>query len=81
MKEQGQSYQNEMNKRKKYMDSEKSKKFYDRRAAIEAARKRKQDETQKQQTQAKQNQSKVVQNRNIGDTGREDDNPRKSFKR
>ena len=60
---------------------EKSKKFYDRRAAIEAARKRKQDETQKQQTQAKQNQSKVVQNRNIGDTGREDDNPRKSFKR
>ena len=35
MKEKGQSYQNEMNKRKKYMDSEKSKKFYKMCVAIE----------------------------------------------
>ena len=60
---------------------EKSKKFYNRKASIEAARRKKENETQKQQAKAKQNQPKVLPNRNLGDTGRENDNPRKSFKR
>ena len=55
---------------------EKSKKFYNRKAAI-----KRKNEAKEQQAQKKQNQSKVLPNRNIGDTGREDDNPRKSFKR
>ena len=60
---------------------ETTKKFFNRRAAIEAARKRKQDEAKEQQTQKKQGQSKGLQNRNISHSRGEEDPPRKGFKR
>ena len=58
-----------------------SKNFYNRRAAIAAARKRKEDEAKKQQTQTKQGESKNLQNRNISYPRGEEEVRRKGFGR
>lgn len=60
---------------------ETTKKYFNRRAAIEAARKRKEDEAQKLQAEKKQGQPKSMPNRNIRHSRREEDPPRKGFKR
>lgn len=60
---------------------ETTKKYFNRRAAIEAARKRKEDEAKKLEAEKKQGQSKSVPNRNIRHSRREEDPPRKGFKR
>lgn len=60
---------------------ETTKKYYNRRAAIEAARKRKEDEAKKLEAEKKQGLSKSMPNRNISHSRREEDPPRKGFKR
>ena len=60
---------------------ETTKKYYNRRAAIEAARKRKEDEAKKLQAEKKQGKSESLPNRHKRDTRGENNTPRKGFKR
>ena len=60
---------------------ETTKKYYNRRAAIEAARKRKENEAKKLQAEKKQGKSESLPNRHKRDTRGENDTPRKGFKR
>lgn len=57
------------------------KKVYNRKAAIEAARKRKRDEASKQQTQAKPNRQENLSSRHQRDTGGEKTTQRTGFRR
>lgn len=60
---------------------ETTKKYYNRRAAIDAARKRKEDEAKKLEAEKKQGKSESLQNRHKRDTRGENNTPRKGFKR